>query len=345
MHLAGTGPGHGVAGYASGVKYVRIPMSNSTHYGSNTCLLVAIRHEHHAREVANTRYSDYDARDTARPVRLDRTEGHVIIEGRAYPAREVVEALAQSGYAQLRTVGDTLVLGQKRISPIFKSRQERAMAALCHGSLAYCCPLSKPCAERDRALEILGLTGEDYRRLKDDSHMRFINTAKGLPTADWQCDWPQGSRTANRPAVDRGFGSDDYRRDFDVLERTLSSTAPATRATSDHRQTRQGPPPRSDARVAAGPPTSTHRPDDWRMLRHHQPDTTRPVQATAATETPGCKTCGPDSFEGLGALFRQGEISPFKSNVDPTDAPRFCLSCGRTLHHDTRRCPYCGAAQ
>jgi len=103
-------------------------------------------------------------------VRLDKTEGYVIIEGRAYPAREIVEALAQSGYAEMRAVGDSLLFGRRRITPIFKSRQERAMASLCHGSLAYCCPMSKRCADRDRALEMLGLTQEDYERLKGESH-------------------------------------------------------------------------------------------------------------------------------------------------------------------------------
>jgi len=42
-------------------------------------------------EVAQTRYSSYDGnKSTERSVRLDKTEGHIIIEGRAYPAREIV---------------------------------------------------------------------------------------------------------------------------------------------------------------------------------------------------------------------------------------------------------------
>ncbi|MHA1812984.1 MAG: hypothetical protein ACTSYX_06075, partial [Candidatus Thorarchaeota archaeon] len=135
-------------------------------------------------EVAATRYEAYDRREVERPVRLDKAEGVIVIEGRVYPAREVVEALAQSGYAQVRAVGDALVLGRKKITPIFKSPQERALASLCHGSLAYCCPLSKRCAERDRALEVLGLTPDDYERLKQREHHQFLDAARGTPPLD-----------------------------------------------------------------------------------------------------------------------------------------------------------------
>ncbi|NOR38069.1 MAG: hypothetical protein GQ580_00605, partial [Candidatus Thorarchaeota archaeon] len=166
--------------------------------------------------MATTRYPTYEGnKSTEKPVRLDKTEGHVVIEGRAYPAREIIEALAQSGYTELRSVGDALVLGRHRITPIFKSAKDRAMASLCHGSLAFCCPLSKRCAERDRALEVLGLTIEEYENLKGDAHYRFIDAARGLSSTDEVQPYDVRGSTANRPAVDRGYGSDEYRRDFD----------------------------------------------------------------------------------------------------------------------------------
>ncbi|MFX1561599.1 MAG: hypothetical protein ACFFBL_13500, partial [Promethearchaeota archaeon] len=170
--------------------------------------------------MTDTRYSSYDGnKSTERAVRLDKTEGHIIIEGRAYPAREIIEALAQSGYSEMRAVGDSLVLGSRRITPIFKSRQERAMASLCHGSLAYCCPLSKRCAERDRALEILGLTLDEYEQMKGDAHIRFVETARGLSNLDPSWQQVSRDRLANNPATDPGYGSDDYREDFEALDR------------------------------------------------------------------------------------------------------------------------------
>ncbi|TFG15072.1 zinc-ribbon domain-containing protein [Candidatus Thorarchaeota archaeon] len=51
-------------------------------------------------------------------------------------------------------------------------------------------------------------------------------------------------------------------------------------------------------------------------------------------------------MEGLGALFSQGELSPFKDNAPETTEERaFCFSCGRTFEKGTKLCPYCGTRQ
>ena len=164
-------------------------------------------------------YSGYgEEKREDRPVRLDRTEGTVVIEGRVYPAREIVEALAQSGYTEIRSQGDSLILGRRRVAPIFKSSKERAMAALCHGSLAYCCPMSKRCAQRDRALEILGLSKDDYDHMKANAHHQFIDASRPVQSEEPSWGRRTGDRLANQPAVDRGYGSDDYRRDFETLD-------------------------------------------------------------------------------------------------------------------------------
>jgi len=274
--------------------------------------------------VAHTRYSSYDGnKSTERLVRLDKTEGHIIIEGRSYPAREIVEALAQSGYTELRAVGDSLVLGNRRISPIFKSRQDRAMASLCHGSLAYCCPLSKRCAERDRALEILGLTLDEYEQLKGDSHVKFVETARGLSNLDpsWQQQVPR-ERLANRPVSDPGYGTDDYREDFECLDRTMKSLAAEYGDRS------------GSWRDESGQSAETYR---------YQGD------SRIFSDEEDCKTCNnqPDeSIEGIGALFSQGELSPFiDDSRGHKDDYSFCFSCGRSIRADNRVCPYCSARQ
>ncbi|MFX1484120.1 MAG: hypothetical protein ACFFCP_13145 [Promethearchaeota archaeon] len=258
-------------------------------------------------------------------MRLDKTEGHIIIEGRAYPAKEIVEALAQSGYSELRADGDSLILGNRRISPIFKSSQERAMAALCHGSLSYCCPLSKRCAERDRALEILGLTLDEYERLKNDAHIRFVETARGLSNLD--PSWSQQAsddRVANQPARDPGYGSDDYREDFEALDRTMKSLEAQYGDGSDSwrsREERTASEPYQyrtrDNRIFSG--------EDNRHVCNNQPD---------------------ESIEGIGSLFAQGELSPFIDDARrDTDGYSFCFSCGRSIRADNRVCPYCSARQ
>jgi hypothetical protein len=275
-------------------------------------------------------YSRYDDdRFSERPVRLDKTEGHIVIEGKSYPAREIIQALSQSGYTKLRAVGDTLVLGSKRITPIFKSRQERAMAALCHGSLAYCCPLEKRCAERDRALEILGLTIEDYQHLKGDEHHRFIETAKGMSRVERDIGISNRSvRTANQPATDYGYGSDDYRRDFDTLDKVLQSR-------NDHLESHR------DTR-------SRHREYEERGISERRSDSTLHDEMRSAVSQIGdmCSMRSEPSTEGLGALFNQGELSPFRDESEDRDTGRsFCFTCGRTFKTGTRVCPYCGAMQ
>lgn len=289
-----------------------------------------------------TRYPDYDSRRQEKPVRLERTEGTIIIEGKAYPAREVVEALAQSGYSEIRSEGDSLILGRRKIAPIYKSRQERAMASLCHGSLSYCCPLSKRCSERDRALEILGLTNDDYEHLKGDAHHKFLDASKGGSSTGY--DWGQipPERTANHPASDRGYGGDDYRRDFDALDKALESRTHESRE-RPHRWNHES---HSSSRT-------TH---DTGFTRSTSPfgDVSRDgslieemqIGAREATSGTVCRIGTDPSLDGIGSLFAQGELSPFTDEAQ-REAGRlsFCFSCGRTFEPNTKVCPYCSAPQ
>ncbi|UCE10170.1 MAG: hypothetical protein JSW61_14560 [Candidatus Thorarchaeota archaeon] len=278
-----------------------------------------------------------DREVSERPVRLERAEGVIVIDGRAYPAREVVEALAQSGYTELRAIGDSLVLGHRRITPIFKSRQDRAMASLCHGSLAFCCPESKRCAERDRALEIMGLTLEQYHDLKGEAHSRFIDLAKGLSSND-----SITGRVATRPAVDPGYGADDYRRDFDALDQALQSGRNDSRTSSDAWYES-----RDEHRVDWG--TSPTRPQarGYREMRASGTlaDEMRAGVDEAAAST-ACRMQTEEVVDGLASLFAQGELSPFNDDTErETTRPSFCFACGRTISQDDRVCPFCGSMQ
>ncbi len=284
-------------------------------------------------------YSGYgeDKRED-RPVRLDRTEGTVVIEGRVYPAREIVEALAQSGYTEIRFQGDSLILGRRRVAPIFKSRKERAMAALCHGSLAYCCPMSKRCAQRDRALEILGLTKDDYDKMKSDAHCQFVDASRQHTSDDFSWSRRTSDRMANRPAVDRGFGSDDYQRDFDVLDRALQSDR------TPHRENRGWRDEESSRRHQLEPGSE--------IRRSGNPFTDMPMDGSLmdemrrSTESLACRSCNDESVDGIGSLFSQGELSPYKDESSRDSSQlNFCFSCGRTFEPGTKVCPFCGVPQ
>jgi len=294
------------------------------------------------------RYDSYeDERRAERSVRLDKTEGYVVIEGKAYPAREIVEALAQSGYAEIRAIGDSLMLGRRRITPIFKSRQERAMAALCHASLAYCCPLSKRCADRDRALEMLGLTSADYEHLKADSHSSFIDASRGLETRqDYSSQQSVTARTANRPATDWGYGSDDYRGDFDRLDSVLQTKQAEAAKTAGSRDWLAG---QETERAHSQEDQSSERPGSKPFTDARNEDSLFEERRSAGPERgtgSSCRTCSSDPVEGLGNLFTQGELSPFMDDSREEETRSgFCFSCGRTLREGIKVCPYCGSSK
>ncbi|MEM3586204.1 MAG: hypothetical protein QXO71_02685 [Candidatus Jordarchaeaceae archaeon] len=130
-----------------------------------------------------------------------KAEGFVVIGGRVYPASQVISTLISEGLADVKLdPGGILVISGVRIPPVFKSSQEQAMAITCYGSLAYCCGLEKECENRDRALELLGLSKEDYLRLKNYLHNKFIEYSKRLnipDNVDLRYYTPEGSATSS----------------------------------------------------------------------------------------------------------------------------------------------------
>jgi hypothetical protein len=107
-------------------------------------------------------------------------KGVIIINGRAYDAQRVLDALLSSSYTDIRAEGSSLIIGDTKIQPISRSVQELAMLRTCFGSLAYCCSLDRKCVDRDGALELLGVTTEDYQRIKTSCHQTFIDVSRRI---------------------------------------------------------------------------------------------------------------------------------------------------------------------
>jgi hypothetical protein len=107
-------------------------------------------------------------------------KGVIIINGRAYDAQKVIDTLLGTAYVDMRVEGTSLLIGNSRIQPISKSVQELAMLRTCFGSLAYCCSLDNKCMDRDGALELLGLSTEDYERIKSICHQMFLDVSKKI---------------------------------------------------------------------------------------------------------------------------------------------------------------------
>ena len=55
----------------------------------------------------------------------------------------------------------------------------RIMEDTCWSSLAFCCDLSKLCPERDRVIEDLGLSKDDFKNLKQNFNKDLYNLLKG----------------------------------------------------------------------------------------------------------------------------------------------------------------------
>ncbi|MCD6513597.1 MAG: zinc-ribbon domain-containing protein [Candidatus Odinarchaeota archaeon] len=105
-------------------------------------------------------------------------KGYVILNHQVYPAEEVIEAIQQQGVASFSFEGPILVIGNKRIHPLRFNHIEEIMKLTCYGSLAYCCSPDFECAIRDEVLRLLGLTKEEYAKLKAKHHVEFIEFSK-----------------------------------------------------------------------------------------------------------------------------------------------------------------------
>ncbi len=281
------------------------------------------------------RRSRYDEIYSERPVRLEDMEGYVMIEGRVYPAKELVEALLQNGYAELRASGDSLVLGRTQIMPVFKSIQERVMASLCYGSLAYCCPLSKRCIDRDRALDVLGLSSNKYEQIKIESHYRFVDTARGKRGRDSHQIYERGGGGLADDGSTRGKEVYSQERTRDYVESPTYRT-PVTPAETDAQD--EYLTPIQDSRTQRSSAIPIQRGD----LSTERNAPSCPVISHSNRQSCDIRQ---ERTDGLGSLFVQGELSPFADEHQDDSLRSFCSSCGRTIKINTVRCPYCGTPQ
>lgn len=78
----------------------------------------------------------------------------------------------------MRDVGGVLFIGNHRIRPLVKISTAQAMSVTCFGSLAFCCDLSRECRLRDDALQLLGMSKEEYSSIQQECHQRFLHSAE-----------------------------------------------------------------------------------------------------------------------------------------------------------------------
>ncbi|MFW9830911.1 MAG: hypothetical protein ACFFD8_03975 [Candidatus Thorarchaeota archaeon] len=149
-------------------------------------------------------------------------QGLVLINGQAYPAKDVLQALERQAMTSIRVVSNELWVGKERVRPLAKTSPEQAMKLTCYASLAFCCDLSRECHLRDEALRLIGMPKEEYRAIQNDCHQQFLRFGERRwphehaisPSSDFSSSQSYSGRQPkepydpwHEPSTQRGFGT------------------------------------------------------------------------------------------------------------------------------------------
>lgn len=73
---------------------------------------------------------------------------------------------------------DEIILrSEQTIKPFFNNLYDMIRDVLCFKTLAYCCGVDKPCPNRIRVMNALGISNEEYIKIKEDFEIKFREIA------------------------------------------------------------------------------------------------------------------------------------------------------------------------
>jgi predicted metal-binding transcription factor (methanogenesis marker protein 9) len=245
--------------------------------------------------------------------------GVVLINGRAYPAREVLQALERQAMTSLKAVGDELWIGKERVRPIGKTTPEQAMKLTCYGSLAFCCDLNRECHLRNQAIELLGISKEEYRAIQKDCHQQFLRQGERR--------WPQEQFGISDSEYSRSYSSSDDHTEHESFESWRERTA--SKQVGDSRESTQ--PSSSDNSVDLGGLFAP--PEEYISKSLTDPDPFAPISPRGTHE--------PSSFSSEGWFSSGGSASASAHSA----RTGFCIFCGQDLREDSEFCSRCGRSQ
>jgi len=288
----------------------------------------------------------------------DRPRGLIVINGKAYPADEVINALERQAMTQLRVIGDTLWIGNQQIRPLAKTTAEQAMMLTCFGSLAYCCPLSRECSRRDEALRMLGMTKEEYNSIKREAHQRFLRFAdERWPCGESQSSSLQSTGDTHRLAVQSPVGQSTSTRSYIPIHTQPSSTT-SPQPPQPHLQTMPG----TTSRLGSTQPGRFGRPSLSGSQNPQRAETSSGgtvdlgglFGSQLEEESHRSSQMPPLQASSLQVHSRkEGGFNPESWRISassPTSTirreyPSFCIHCGQDLQEGAEFCPKCGRRQ
>ena len=257
-------------------------------------------------------------RDESMSSNTDYAQGVVLINGRAYPAREVLQALERQAMTSLRAVGDELWIGKERVRPIGKTTPEQAMKLTCYGSLAFCCDLNRECHLRDQAIELLGISKEEYRAIQRDCHQQFLRYGERR--------WPQDEYGISDSEYSRSYSASDDRSEHESFESWRERTSSGRYGTS-----REATQSSSSGKVDLGGLFAA--PEEYSSKSMTSPDPFTPTSSRGTHEPSGFSSDG---------WYSSGGSATASAHSSPTG---FCIFCGQDLREDSEFCSRCGRSQ
>jgi predicted metal-binding transcription factor (methanogenesis marker protein 9) len=251
----------------------------------------------------------------------DYAQGLVIINGRAYPVKEVLQALERQAMTSVRAVGDELWIGKERVRSLAKTTPEQAMKLTCYGSLAFCCDLTRECHLRDQALELLSISKEEYRAIQRECHQQFLRQGER--------QWPQEQYSSSSSDNSRSHSKSEDQTQHESFDSWLERSSPGRYGTS--REPTQSSNARSGSSVDLGGLFSTLEEYSSRSLT--DPDPNAGISSRGIGET--------SSFSSEDGYSSGGSAAASPRST----APGFCVYCGQDLREDSEFCSRCGRNQ
>ncbi len=250
----------------------------------------------------------------------DYAQGLILINGRAYQAKEVLQALERQAMTSLRAVGDELWIGKERVHALAKPSPEQVMKLTCYGSLAFCCDLNRECNLRDQAIDLLGISKEEYRAIQRECHKQFLRQGER-----W---WPKEQYGSFSSEYSRAQSISEEQKQHEPFESWREGSSSGRYGTN--RDSSPSSSASSGNSVDLGGLFST--PEEYSSRSLTDPDPYAGLSFRRISESE--------------SLSSEGWYSSGDSGTSPhSTTPGFCIYCGQDLREDSEFCNRCGRSQ